>query len=333
MREQMARLNFFIYVRPNILKVAIYRVSNYGEDLVTDFNILTGMLNDLHANAAPQNFSCEIHKVTNTISRNSDGPQFKLNDAVMRVVDGELAAKGINDKKVKAFVTARATIEKIIDTQKLKITPDQLEWVLGNLGAGDKLALQKIVILLKDDPKAVGLWANAFVKESLEAYKGSSDPESCEKGVRERVITSLRDALKDVSAPKPYMKKILKLFEGPEGEILFTLNMDQVLKNYNYDSSNVKRVVDELRKKGFNGGSNLDAIKVALRFMMINDLGSNYEINKHKADVSINGAVENLVYADEYGISPIVEGLREADGSMAAASVRKLSFETWEVYV
>jgi hypothetical protein len=59
------------------------------------------------------------------------------------------------------------------------------------------MALQQVVTFLNNNPEKLKTWLATFMSESASAYQGRANANSCVKGVKERVITSLRSALAD----------------------------------------------------------------------------------------------------------------------------------------
>ena len=123
-----------------------------------------------------------------------------------------------------------------------------VNWAIDCQGdASDRMALQQVVTLLQANPEKLRTWISTFMDESKNAYGNRSNPDSCVKGVRERVITSLRSvfyndpAFQDVFG-QGETKKILKVKKT-------ALNNMDVWAKKMYGDYNVKSTTPEAEAK------------------------------------------------------------------------------------
>ncbi|CAO5682882.1 MAG: hypothetical protein HEEMFOPI_00794 [Holosporales bacterium] len=140
----------------------------------------------------------QIHDFSNTLV-DSNGKTLSLNNAVLEAIAKDNPNPYLYDRVVGILKTSLDQLKE--DPLKSKaINDDVFSRLLScnNESADQGAMCQVVTYLLKKDPSGEKLktWLYVFMEECRNAY-ARTNPESCVKGVRERVITSLRSALPD----------------------------------------------------------------------------------------------------------------------------------------
>ncbi len=141
-------------------------------------------------------------------------------------------------------------------------------------------------------------WIEGFVRESIEAYKSSSNSTSCSKGIRERTGTGLRgiDTVLD------------KLFAQAEGPML----MSNWLKTWDLttvDDKAKQKLVDRLKGKGITGKSSVEDVVNSFRVIATEYLKANGLDGDKGLQEEIEAYAESMIDAYyEKELKPYVVG-------------------------
>jgi hypothetical protein len=174
-------------------------------------------------------------------------PTAPFNEAVMAVVNKRLASS-----KIMTMSGVVALLKKLTTNPQ---AIDSLQWCLECV-AGDKadiLTLRQVVtylISLDPDESKLRTWLDAFLEESTHAYKGRDNSNSCTKGVRERVVTSLRSALYEYAELED--PELFTLFKQLEAHKM----ADLIKMSWGFsDIDNAKNLADKLKAQGITKDS------------------------------------------------------------------------------
>jgi hypothetical protein len=215
---------YFNYVRP-------YRIiQRLGADALgkgrvdTDDLILTLRLMIQNYNGTAQRMAYEIHDYSSRTIAGHGSPK-KFNDAVMDRIESFL-----RNKPVLSFEDACLKVEQKLALIRLKSVSASdkaifFRWIIQNIDSSDsdKNVFRNVVSFLTTKTDTLlQTWFEVFMDESYNAYQENSLLSSCIKGVRERVVTSLRN----VSLPE-----FQDLFQAAEGPSLLKAKMAG-LNNY-----------------------------------------------------------------------------------------------------
>ncbi|MCX7338213.1 MAG: hypothetical protein NTX76_02870 [Alphaproteobacteria bacterium] len=241
--------------------------ANYDRNRDAIFNIIEQYVppqerqNQRHgqgAAAQPQGLAFEIHNysdtaVTSSASGSASPRTQKLIDAVWSNLERRI-------QKPMPYAAAQDFISKTID----QFIPKE-QWALAKQAAFYRLADDRnyeqqlslaATFIQTLHPEVAGQWIQGFVLESITAYQNSSNPESCSKGIRERIATGLRGIDSELDA----------LFAQPEGKLL----MHKWLNIWNLqgiDDTAKQRLAEQLKTEGVNSAST--AIDAAKAFRII----------------------------------------------------------------
>ncbi|MDP2193499.1 MAG: hypothetical protein Q8K36_03125, partial [Alphaproteobacteria bacterium] len=196
----------FIRQNPNFLRyVPVYSLETFvGTDqtIITE-DYLREQLNLLHRQyhheapaGTPAGLAFEIHNYANQHVETPTGSVKTFNDAVLERVTELLGDRPL----LSADETVRLMHEVLHILQQENhhsdvLTPEILHWAIHCIGGveTDVHALKTVVTYLmskRDD--SFKIWLHTFMDESKNAYKGRNS-DSCIMGVKERVVTSLRN--------------------------------------------------------------------------------------------------------------------------------------------
>jgi ribosomal protein L24 len=138
------------------------------------------------ARGAPQGVAFQIHNYRSTQVTTASGHKQRLENAVVYEIN----------RLVQSLPTMDYDIAKgLVLSLTLEADPKKLGWALGCVeGSEDyKRVFTSVVSYLSSlGGNALNSWTEGWVKESRQAYDGRNG-DSCVAGVRERVVTALRD--------------------------------------------------------------------------------------------------------------------------------------------
>jgi hypothetical protein len=158
-----------------------------------------------HAMNAHPGLAFEIHNFANQmVSDESTGDTGRFNDIILRKINQQNAEKALLSLGTSVALLC-TTMNEMLQEDKAReksgktkhystaLREEILTWAVGcTNGGGDAAALCSVVTYLNSNPELLKTWLLTFLDESERAYGRSQG--SCIKGVRERVITSLRNA-------------------------------------------------------------------------------------------------------------------------------------------
>ncbi len=138
-----------------------------------------------------------------------------------------------------------------------------------------------VTFIQKFGSDSVEQWIHGFVRESIEAYRNSTNSTSCNKGIRERIATGFRRVDDELD----------KLFVQVEGPML----MRNWLKTW--DLQDIKdeakpKLAEQLKAKGVNEKSSVEEVVEAFRKIAAEQLAA----NRLQDDKSLQAEVD--VYAE-----------------------------------
>ncbi|CAO4842886.1 MAG: hypothetical protein CNLJKLNK_00687 [Holosporales bacterium] len=159
----------------------------------------------------PDGLAFEIHNYADMVlDEENDLPLFKL---VLFALNTKIDKRYTIQESKKILEQNFVSIEKNLKNKMEKRR--DLNWVLScqNTRADETILATVVSYLIQKDPTYGVLrnWIDALVGESKKAYLGAN-PESCIKGVKERVVTSLKSALVDDPAFCDYFNKAEQYF-------------------------------------------------------------------------------------------------------------------------
>ena len=155
----------------------------------------------------PQGLAFEIHNFATQTVVDASGIESKFNDVVLTKVTARNQGKEILsfEAATKLIQDAMKSMQAENAERKAKgqqphhsnyLNEEVLKWAIDCQGdASDRNAFQQVVTMLQNTPEKLETWLSGFLEESANAY--SSNGQSCVKGVKERVITSVRNVMQD----------------------------------------------------------------------------------------------------------------------------------------
>ncbi|CAO5681144.1 MAG: hypothetical protein NEHIOOID_00320 [Holosporales bacterium] len=146
----------------------------------------------------PQVLAFEVHAYANQEVADETGQKQPFNEAVLNHIQRSIQGRVLDYEIVLDLLHAELETLKNDPLTSDAINDDVYNWVIqSNQAQQDKNAIASIVTYLEQKDhthKKLATWLYAFMEESKKAYDGRNT-QSCMKGVKERVITSLRSAV------------------------------------------------------------------------------------------------------------------------------------------
>ncbi|MCX7342942.1 MAG: hypothetical protein NT128_02190, partial [Proteobacteria bacterium] len=147
---------------------------------------------DLQNQINPDGIAFEIHNYAETLVTSSIKKSSKTNT----LIDAVFQEIKRRTEKLISYTEAKAIVDQAIDSfipkvQQVDARQAVFYRLLGDVDYEEQLCLAITFIQLSYADK-MEQWIVGFVNESIDAYKNSSNPLSCSKGIRERITTGLR---------------------------------------------------------------------------------------------------------------------------------------------
>ncbi|CAO4840055.1 MAG: hypothetical protein CNLJKLNK_00435 [Holosporales bacterium] len=189
---------YFRYVRAEEFRVRIR--ANMTQQQLEDClqNLHREYYNQAPA-GTPQSLAFEIHNFSNQRVIGQTGQQQPFNAAVLNHIQRSIQGPMLGYEIVLDLLRAKLATLKNDPLKSDAINEAVYNWVIqSNAEPQNKDAIALVVTYLeqKDNThQKLATWLYAFMDESKNAYNNKQNSQSCTKGVKERVITSLRSAL------------------------------------------------------------------------------------------------------------------------------------------
>ncbi|CAO4846172.1 MAG: hypothetical protein CNLJKLNK_00415 [Holosporales bacterium] len=146
----------------------------------------------------PQGLAFEIHTFANQEVVGETGEKQSFNQAVLNHIESSIEGDALDYNIVLGLLSSELATLKNDPLKSDAINEEVYNWVIkSNEEPQDKNVIATVVTYLEKKDNTHGklaTWLYAFMDESKNAYDGRNS-ESCIKGVKERVITSLRSAI------------------------------------------------------------------------------------------------------------------------------------------
>ncbi|CAO5675716.1 MAG: hypothetical protein NEHIOOID_00577 [Holosporales bacterium] len=146
----------------------------------------------------PQALAFEIHAYANQEVADETGQKQPFNEAVLNHIQRSIQGRVLNYGTVLDLLRSELTTLKNDPLTSGAINDAVFNWVIeSNQAQQDKNAMTLVATYLEQKDhthKKLATWLYTFMDESKKAYDGRNT-QSCMKGVKERVITSLRSSV------------------------------------------------------------------------------------------------------------------------------------------
>lgn len=237
--------------------------------------------NQIHRGGQRKGLAFEIHNYAGTMVRPSVTSLHKSNTLVDAVFGNMQERTCFLLTYTESKKEVAQAIEKYIPKSKRMLAKHAAFYRLGSDYDYEQKLRVAVTFIQKFHADKMEQWIVGFVNESIDAYKNSSNPLSCSKGIRERVATGLRGIDTDLD----------KLFIQAEAPML----VKNWLKSWNLNEiseSAKQELVKQLKPKGIGEHSN--AADVANAFKEI----AKEQLTAHGVNDDSDLLAEIEIYAD-----------------------------------
>lgn len=210
-------IQYFDFIPLNRFAEEIHKNMNHAElqrtldNLYADYQLLNHINNTqvLHQHAFRQGVAFDIHYFSHQTVFDTSGEKGEFNNMVLNtIIKRNKNVPLLSFKAATAFMedAMREMLEEDSKRKRMdeathysdKLNENTLRWAMNcQNDAHNQLVLQQVATMFQHTPEKLKTWMNTFMVESADAYSGIDNVQSCVKGVKERMITSLRNVMHD----------------------------------------------------------------------------------------------------------------------------------------